>query len=88
MPYNIIKKKKQLFICYKYFAILYRSLVNILKPSHVASNKNPHMFIHEILQRCFEFWRGYNYGITNIFRVSRILPTYFTEIAAKSEKSV
>lgn len=43
VPHN---EKKQLFICYKYFAIPYRSLLNILKPSHVTSNKNPHMFIH------------------------------------------
>ena len=37
--YVIIEKAK-LFIFYKYFAVLYRSFVNILKQSHVTSNKN------------------------------------------------
>ena len=32
-------KKNQLFIYYRYFAVLYRSFVNILKQSHVTLKK-------------------------------------------------
>ena len=34
--------KTQLFIRNKYFAVLCRSFVNMLKQSHVTSNKNSH----------------------------------------------
>ena len=33
------KQKNQLFIYYRYFAVLYRSFVNILKQSHVTLKK-------------------------------------------------
>ena len=37
-----INNKKTVIIHYRYFAVLYRSFVNIFKQSHVTSNKSPH----------------------------------------------
>ena len=42
-------KKKQLFIHHKYFTVLYRSFVNMLKLSHVTSNKNSHSNHYKII---------------------------------------
>ena len=41
--------KTQLFTHNKYFAVLYRSFVNMLKQSHVTSNKNLHSNHYKII---------------------------------------
>ena len=43
------KQKNQLFIYYRYFAVLYRSFVNILKQSHVTLKKNSHSNHYKII---------------------------------------
>ena len=43
------EKKKEFFICYKYFAVLCGSFFSTLKQSNVTSNKNPRINHYKII---------------------------------------